>query len=124
MNGMTLRPKEKRYPARYVDLYARFDEAMNKIEKTYGQILRVAIEDPRARKVPQQPAEDVKKLWWATAMMWTYWLELCFEPVLVDKGTTPKGQADLLAVNYRLTSCSQHARDALLIGFLAGFGAK
>ncbi|MFH1738519.1 MAG: hypothetical protein ABIH23_05885 [bacterium] len=120
----TLIPKGKEFD-KILDLRERYIRVVSELEEKYGQFQRVAFESYIKWVNPKYGiARDLMTNCLATGVIVDVWLE-SLTPVFISKGTAPKEQASILTRRYFGDIIgSQHARDALLIGELAGFGRK
>ena len=121
----TIIPKGKDF-TKVLDLRERYVRVISEIKDKHGPIDRVAFETYVRWVNPKHGiARDLMTNCLATGIIVDIWLETLI-PTFVSKGSAPKSQANLLTLYFfkNASQGSQHARDALLVGYLAGFGEK
>lgn len=113
----TIYPKGADWSERLQDLTAQFNELI-----IAEKLDAVAIEDTM-RIIPRCKADSLKKLFTATGALMATCLAAGIRPRMVDKGRMSKQGANMVVdpLMGRAERCSQHARDAVLVGYLAGF---
>jgi hypothetical protein len=121
IEAYSIKPKPRDYDDRCRFLISALEKHMQERQERYHKVETIAVE-AFIRWVPPNRQYAIRQLSRFSGYLQGYFEGLGLHVIEVDKGQTPKAQARMLGKQYGFDTEDQDACDALLVGFLAGFG--
>ena len=123
LRAFSIPPKGKEFHDRCNHILAVLDQDVSYMVQQFAEPPTAVAIETFIKWAPPARQLAIRQLSFFSGRLYDRFTRAGITPKYIDKGSTPKSQARQLAIKYGVSTEDQDACDALLVGFLAGFGS-